>query len=50
MPTPSDTLREALPKLPKKSQTEWKPKTPKGVISQEAYDQSRAKKGSFKPK
>ena len=46
----SDSLREAMPKLPKReSDLTWKPKLPKGVISQDTYDQSRAKKASFKP-
>ena len=46
----ADALREALPKLPKRETgPAWKPKTPKGVISQDTYDQSRAKKASFKP-
>ena len=45
-----DALREPLPKLPKREkEISWKAKTPKGVISQEAYEQSRAKKASFKP-
>ena len=46
----ADALREALPKLPKRDPgPAWKPKSPKGVISQDTYDQSRSKKASFKP-
>ena len=47
----SDALRETLPKLPKRAmEPEWKPKLPKGMVSQERYDQARAKKASWKAK
>ena len=47
----SDALRDTLPKLPKRDTgPEWKPKLPKGMVSQERYDQARVKKGSWKPK
>ena len=46
-----DALREALPKLPKRAAgPSWTPKSPKGVIAQDTYDQSRAKKASWTPK
>ena len=45
----ADTLRESLPKLPKKAEgPQWKPKQPKGVISQGSYETSRGKKVSWK--
>lgn len=47
----ADTLREALPKLPKRvAGPVWKPKQPKGVISQESYESSRGKARSWKAK
>ena len=47
----SDSLREAMPKLPKReSDLTWKPKLPKGVISQDSFHSSRVKKMSFKPR
>lgn len=47
----ADALREALPKLPKKAAgPEWKTKLPKGVVSQDTYDRTRAKKASFTPR
>lgn len=45
----ADTLRESMEKLPKRVVgPTWKPKLPKGVISQETFDTTRGKKASFK--
>lgn len=47
----SDTLRESMPKLPKReATTAWKERLPKGVVTQGSYEASRGKKASWKPK
>ena len=44
------SVRESLKLLPRRKPLEWKQAAPKGGISQDAYESSRGKQRSWKPK